>query len=100
MGAAPALSSLEYPYGQGHEYFERIISILDSGEGNSMDMSNLEQELEKRGRELMRILLQEHLNNRSPGTSNEPVRDANGIKRIETPAHERKIETVFGRGLS
>ncbi len=97
MGAAPALSSLEYPYGQGHEYFERIISILDSGEGNSMDMSNLEQELEKRGRELMRILLQEHLNNRSPGTSNEPVRDANGIKRIETPAHERKIETVFGR---
>ena len=66
MGAAPALSSLEYPYGQGHEYFEGIISILDSGEGNSMDMSNLEQELEKRGRELMRILLQEHLNNRSP----------------------------------
>ena len=97
MGAAPALSSLEYPYGQGHEYFERIVSILDSGEGNSMDMSKLEQELEKRGRELMRILLQEHLNNRSPGTSSEPVRDADGIERIETPTHDRKIETVFGR---
>jgi len=97
MGAAPALSSLEYPYGHGHEYFEGIISILDSEEGNSMDMSNLEQELEKRGRELMRILLQEHLNNRSPGKSREPVKDVDGIKRIETPAHERKIETVFGR---
>ena len=97
MGAAPALSSLEYLYGQGHEYFERIVSILDSGEGNSMDMSKLEQELEKRGRELMRILLQEHLNNRSPGTSSEPVRDADGIERIETPTHDRKIETVFGR---
>ena len=97
MGAAPALSSLEYLYGQGHEYFERIVSILDSGEGNSMDMSKLEQELEKRGRELMRILLQEHLNNRSPGTSSEPVKDADGIERIETPTHDRKIETVFGR---
>ncbi len=97
MGAAPALSSLEYPYGQSHEYFERIISILDSEEGNSMDMSKLEQALEKRGRELMRILLQEHLNNRSPGASSEPVRDADGIDRIETHDHDRKIETVFGR---
>jgi len=97
MGAAVALSSLEYPYGHGQEYFEQIIGLLDSKEGNSMDMSKLEQELEKRGRELMRILLQEHLNNRSPGTSSEPVRDADGIERIETPAHERKIETVFGR---
>ena len=41
MGAAPALSSLEYSYGQGHEYFERIISILDSGEGNSIILLDL-----------------------------------------------------------
>ncbi len=62
-----------------------------------MDMSKLEQEIEKRGRESMRILLQEHLNNRSPGTSNQPVRDTDRIERIETPTHDRKIETVFGR---
>ena len=30
MGAEPALSSLEYLYGQGHEYFESIVSILRS----------------------------------------------------------------------
>jgi hypothetical protein len=31
-----------------------------------MSESELEWELEKRGRELMRVLLQEHLNKRSP----------------------------------
>jgi hypothetical protein len=97
MGAAPALSSLEWPYGQGRECFERIICFLDSGEGNSMDMSQLEKELEKRGRELMRTLLQEYLDKRSPGTSIESVLDADGIKRTERPAQEREIETVFGR---
>jgi hypothetical protein len=97
MGAALALSFLESSYEQGREYFEQIVNLLDSREGNSMDMSQLEKELEKRGRELMRTLLQEHLNNRSPGSSSEPVRDADGISRTKISDHERKIETVFGR---
>lgn len=97
MGAAMKLSSLEWAYGQSREFFEHIVSLLDSGEGNSMDMSQLEKELEKRGRELMRTLLQEHLNNRSPGTSSEPVTDVDGIRRTKTPDHERQVETVFGR---
>lgn len=62
-----------------------------------MDMSQLEKELEKRGRELMRTLLQEYLDKRSPGTSSEPVLDVDGIRRTERPGQERKIETVFGR---
>ena len=97
MGAAPALSFLEWAYGQSREYFEHIIRFLDSREGNSMDLSQLEKELEKRGRELMRTLLQEYLDKRSPGTSSEPVLDAYGIRRTERPSQERKIETVFGR---
>lgn len=97
MGAAPKLSALEWSYGQSRDFFEHIVSLLDSGEGNSMDMSQLEKELEKRGRELMRTLLQEHLDNRSPGKCSEPVRDTDGTKRTETPDHERQIETVFGR---
>jgi hypothetical protein len=97
MGAAPALSSLEWSYEQGRECFEHIIGFLDSGKGNSMDMSQLEKELEKRGRELMRTLLQEYLDKRSPGTSSEPVLDADGIMRTERPDQEREIETVFGR---
>ncbi len=97
MGAAPALSSLEWSYGQGRECFEHIICFLDSEKGNAMDMSQLEKELEKRGRELMRTLLQEYLDKRSPGTSIESVLDAGGIRRTERSDQERKIETVFGR---
>ena len=98
MGAAPALSSLEWVYTEGRECFEQIINTLNfGGEGHSMDMSHLERELEKRGRELMRTLLQEHINQRSPGECSEPVFDADGNKRTKTPGHERNIETVFGR---
>ena len=49
-----------------------------------MDFSELEREIEKRGKELMRKLLQEHLNNRSPGKTCEPVKDTDGEERTRT----------------
>ena len=67
MGAAQQLTSLEFRYGESHQYFEDLINTLDSQEGYSMDFSELERELEKRGKELMRKLIQEHINNRSTG---------------------------------
>ncbi|PIE62522.1 MAG: hypothetical protein CSA25_04875 [Desulfobacter postgatei] len=59
MSAAPALSTLEgsCSYEQGRQYFEHVIGLLDSGKRNSMDMSQLERELEKHGRELMCTLI-------------------------------------------
>lgn len=97
MGAAQTLTSLEFRYGQSHQYFEDLINTLDSQKGYSMDFSELERELEKRGKELMRKLLQEHINNRSPGKSCDPVKDADGIERTRTASHDRQIETIFGR---
>jgi hypothetical protein len=96
MSTALAMSSFERPYGKGRQYFESIISLLDSNEANEMDLSELERELKKRGLELMRQLLQEHLDGRSPGRCDEPVIDADGVERARVRAHERKIETVFG----
>ena len=61
-----------------------------------MTHSDLERELEKRGRELMRTLLQEHLDNRSPGQCEQPVTDSDGIARTRVRLQERKLETVFG----
>jgi hypothetical protein len=96
MSAAPAASSLERPYELGRQCFEHIASFLDSEEGFSMTHSELERELEKRGWELLRILLQEHLDRRSPGRCDQPVCDADGFHRRQTRLHTRKIETVFG----
>jgi len=96
MTAALALSSFERPYNQGRQQFENIVNVLDSKEGRSMNHSELERELEKRGRELMRILLQEHLDSRAPGQCNQSVRGADGIDRPQKRLHERHLETIFG----
>jgi hypothetical protein len=96
MSAATALSFLERPYDQSRQCFKEIIGFLDSTKGCSLNHSELERELEKRGRELMRILLQEHLDNRGPGECEEPVLGADGILRTRKRNQERNIETVFG----
>ncbi len=96
MTAALVMSSLERPHEQGRQCFEHIVHFLDSGEGFSMNHSELERELEKRGRELMRTLLQEHLDSRSPGRCEQPVCGADGIERPRKRLQERKLETVFG----
>ena len=96
MNAALALSSFERPYGEGRQYFEGIVSLLDSRKGHEMNLSELERELTKRGLELMRQLLQEHLDSRSPGLCVEPVVDEDGIERLCIRDQHRKVETVFG----
>lgn len=73
MTAAVAVSYFERSYTQGQQCFEKLVDFLDSEEGFAMDHSQLEREIEKRGRELMRILLQEHLDSRSPGRCEQPV---------------------------
>ena len=61
-----------------------------------MEFSQLERELKERGLELMRRLLQEHLDGRAPGHCDAPVRGADGIERRRVRPHKRKVETVFG----
>jgi len=61
-----------------------------------MTHSDLERELEKMGRELMRKLLQEHLESRGPGESAEPVRGCDGVERTRVRVQERKLESIFG----
>lgn len=96
MTAALALSSVERPYDQGQQCFEHIVDFLDGRQGSSMTISQLERELEKRSRELMRILLQEHLDSRGPGQCQAPVWGADGTERPRVRLQTRKIETVFG----
>jgi hypothetical protein len=96
MNALAELSPLEQAYDQARENFEHIVGYLDSDEASSMTHSELERELEKKGRELMRLMLQEHLNNRSSGQCNLPVRGNDGIDRSQVRLQERKLETVFG----
>ncbi len=96
MNALAVLSSRERFYDQARQEFEHIVRYLDSEEVRSMTHSELERELEKKGRELMRTLLQEHLDARGPGECAQPVRGSDGVERPRVRLQERKLETVFG----
>ncbi len=96
INAAIEMSVIERPYEAGRKYFEKIVSFLDSKEGNLMDISELERELLKKAQEQMRLLLQEHVERRGPGRCLQPVRGADGIDRSQERSHDRQIETVFG----
>ena len=98
MNSALALSVAECSHApdQGQEYYDGIVNFLNSKENHPVKLSDLEQELEKRGRELMRILLQEHLDKLSPSLSETPVCGFDEIDRPNVRPQERKIETVFG----
>ncbi len=100
MTAQARLSSLEQSYDQARQEFEHIVDYLDSRETSAMTHSELERALEKKGRELMRKLLQEHLDNRSPGQCDDPpVEGADGVVRSRVRLQERELETVFGTVL-
>ncbi len=96
MNALAMLSTRERFYERSRQEFEDIVSGLDSKEALSMTHSELERELEKKGRELMRKLLQEHLESRGPGKSAQPVRSADGVDRSHIRLQGRKLETIFG----
>ena len=84
-------------YVQARQNFEQMVDDLDSGEASSMSHSDLERELEKRSRELMRQLLQEHLDKRGPGQCQEPVCGADRQQRPRKRTHVRDLETIFGK---
>ena len=95
MNALAALSSLEI-YEQSRQEFEKVVRHLDSEEARLKTHSELERELEKMGRELMRKLLQEHLESRSPGQCAQTVKGSDEVKRPRVRLQERKLETIFG----
>ena len=98
LNTALTLSVVEHDHGtdQGRKYYDGIVNSLDSEESHSMKLSDLEQELERKGRDLMRILLQEHLDKLSPSRCEQAVCGSDGIDRPNVRPHDRKIETVFG----
>ena len=84
------------PYAAAEAAFAEAKAYLSSREAQQMSESDLERELQRRGQELMRKLLQGHLEQRSPGEAAGPVAGADGVERSQRRVHERRIETTFG----
>ena len=76
--------------------FESIIGLLGSRETQGVSHSTIEDLLSSRGRELMRKLLQAHIDGRGPGEAAAPVRGADGVERDRPRIHERDLGSLFG----
>ena len=84
------------PYASAETAFAETKAYLSSREALEMSESDLERELHRRGQELMRKLLEGHLDQRSPGEAAGPVEGADGVERPERRVHDRRLETIFG----
>lgn len=98
MSAAVAFRRLEAcdSFAEARKLFEQLPEFLRSKEALEMKHSDMERELEKRGRELMRKLLQGWLDEVAPGEVDGPVRDAEGNERTRKRMQSRDLATVFG----
>src|SRR6266700_1760848 len=94
MSALPC--PLTDPFDTADQAYATITEFLRSEEARQVKHSELERQLEGMGRELLRKLLQAHLDMRQPGEAVEPVRDAAGTTLTPTAVHERGLESIFG----
>ena len=84
------------PYAPADAVYADAKEYLSSREAMRMSESDLERELHRRSQELVRKLLQGHLDQRGPGEAAGPVAGADGVERGERRVHRRRLETIFG----
>lgn len=94
MAAEPA--PVYDPFAEARESYDCIEAYLVSKEAQNLTHSELERKIEKSGRELMRRLLQAHLEVRGPGEAVGPVEGSDGVVRDKERLHKRGLETIFG----
>ena len=83
-------------FAEAERAFAAMETFLESPEADALKHSDLERALEAQGRELIRKLLQAHLDARASARAVEAVRDAAGVTRPAGHVHTRELETIFG----
>ncbi len=84
-------------FAASHARFTTVLDWLDSSEAVALEHAELEDQLNIKGRELLRQLLQDHLHLRAQQETRVEVVDAHEIphRAVET-GHQRRLSTVFG----
>jgi len=86
----------ENPFVRSRHVFEDLTNRLVGREAMEMTHGDLERLLDKEGRELIRQLLQDHVDLRGPGEVRAEVMGAREVRRPHARLRERKLETIFG----
>jgi hypothetical protein len=89
--------TIDQPFQAAYEKFIEITSHLSAKAPGEQTHSDIEAYLETDGRELLRLLLQEHVDQQGPGRIGEAVRGADGVVRSHKRDHmETGYQSVFG----
>jgi hypothetical protein len=84
-------------FAEARHWYGEMEKFVVSADAEKMSESDIERELEKRGRELMRRLMQAHLDVRGPGEAAGGLAEgSDGVTRVRERMHERGLETIFG----
>jgi hypothetical protein len=76
--------------------FAQLIEFLRSRHSRELSHTELEVVLNERGRELLRVMFQAHVDSRGPGPAAGPVCGVDEVERTERRLHERGLSTLFG----
>jgi len=101
VASSSAGDGASYPdasaFGRSRACFEDIVGWLEGTEAGSLSHGDLEVDLDRRGRELLRRLLQDHLELRAQREQRVKVVNVDGVTHGGVEAgHTRALATVFG----
>jgi hypothetical protein len=90
--------SCEATFDSSRECFEELLGWLGGDEADLLDHGELEEQLDCRGRELLRRMYQDRLDQRAANEDRlDEVRDAQGTRHGAIEAgHARPLSTIFG----
>ena len=83
-------------FSAAQERFSAIVEELGSPARQHMAMSDLEKLLQAEGSQLLRDLLQAHMDLRSLGQVGETVTGSDGVERRDRHRRSRTVKTIFG----
>ena len=78
------------------EQFNELLGFLKSPAARALEHGELEREIEVRGREVLRSVMQNHLDERARLERPQPVTGADGLRRTHLRVQSRPLMTVFG----
>ena len=91
------VATIDQPFHSAYEKFMEITSHLSAEMSCDTTHSEIESYLETDGRELLRLLLQDHLDNHGSGRREEAVCGSDGVRRSHKRDHmETGYKSVFG----
>ncbi len=92
------MSASRDPFGQSRVCFAELVGWLEGTEAAALTHAGLEDELDRRGRELLRQMLQDQLDLRAMREQRIPeVNDAEGVRHGAVEAgHVRPLSSIFG----